>query len=75
LKYHFRDFLQVAFLDAQDAENNFAWPLNSLKHAFIDIKFPFQDVQKADNEFSQPFAYLKHHFRDFIQTAICTPRM
>jgi hypothetical protein len=44
LKHHFRDFVQVAFafLDAQDAESEFAWPSDTLKHRFIDLtKFAF----------------------------------
>jgi hypothetical protein len=36
-KHHFRDFVQVAFLDAQDAENDFALPFDTLKHRFIDF--------------------------------------
>jgi hypothetical protein len=35
-KNHFLDLLQVAFLVAQKAENEFAWPIDNLKHRFID---------------------------------------
>jgi hypothetical protein len=60
---HFRDFFQVVFLDAQEAENEFAWPFDTLNHRFIEfITVEFQDDQKADYEFSGPFAYSKHHF-------------
>jgi hypothetical protein len=42
LKHHFRDFVQVAFLDAKNEENDFARPMGTLKHRFIDItKFFF----------------------------------
>jgi hypothetical protein len=27
------DFVQVAFLDAQDAESDFDWPFDTMKHA------------------------------------------
>jgi hypothetical protein len=37
MKHHFRDLVQVAFLDAQDAENEFAWPFITWKHRFIDF--------------------------------------
>jgi hypothetical protein len=37
LKHRFREFVQVSFLEAQDAENDFAWPFDTLKHRFIDI--------------------------------------
>jgi hypothetical protein len=29
--------VQVAFFDAQDAENEFAWPFDTMKHSFIDF--------------------------------------
>jgi hypothetical protein len=37
MKHNFRDFVQVAFLDAQEAENDFAWPFDILNHRFIDL--------------------------------------
>jgi hypothetical protein len=37
LKHHLNDFTQVAFLDAQDAENEFTWPLDTLNYRFIDL--------------------------------------
>jgi hypothetical protein len=37
LKHHLSDFFQVAFFNAQDAENEFVWPLDTLKHRFIDF--------------------------------------
>jgi hypothetical protein len=37
LKHHLSEFVQVAFFDAQDAENDFAWPFDTLKHRFIDF--------------------------------------
>jgi hypothetical protein len=36
-KHHIRDFVQVAFLDAQDAKNESEWPFATSKHRFIDI--------------------------------------
>jgi hypothetical protein len=35
LKHNFSEFIQVAFLVAQDAENEFVWPFDTLKHRFI----------------------------------------
>jgi hypothetical protein len=29
--------VQIAFLDAQDVEKDFAWPFDTLKHRFIDF--------------------------------------
>jgi hypothetical protein len=37
LKHHLSDFVQVAFFDARNAENNFTWPLDTFEHRFIDI--------------------------------------
>jgi hypothetical protein len=37
LKHHLGVFLQVAFFDAQDAENEFAWTFVTFKHRFIDF--------------------------------------
>jgi hypothetical protein len=37
LKPRFHDLVEVAFLNAQKAdENDFAWPIDHLKHRFID---------------------------------------
>jgi hypothetical protein len=38
LKQYFHIFVQFAFLDAQIAENDFAWPFDILKIRFIDFK-------------------------------------
>jgi hypothetical protein len=32
------EFLKVAFSDAQNAENNYALPFDTLKHRFMDFK-------------------------------------
>jgi hypothetical protein len=37
LKHHLRNFVQVAFCETQDAENEFEWTLEILKHRFIDL--------------------------------------
>jgi hypothetical protein len=48
LKRHVLEFVQVAFLDIQDAEKDFAWLFVTFKHRFIDFnKVAFLDVQKA----------------------------
>jgi hypothetical protein len=44
LKNHLSIFVHVAFFDARDAENNYAWPLNFLKHRLIDFN---KDVFKT----------------------------
>jgi hypothetical protein len=57
LKHHFREFVQIVLLDAQEAENEFAWNLYTLNHRFIDFsKVAVSDVQNADYDFSGPFA-------------------
>jgi hypothetical protein len=40
-----REFVQVAFFDDLDAENNFAIPFDTLKHCFIHITGRFLDIQ------------------------------
>jgi hypothetical protein len=48
-KHQLSESVQVAFLDAQDAENELAWPFDSVKHRFIDFtKVVYLDLQKAD---------------------------
>jgi hypothetical protein len=37
LKHHFRDFVQIAFLNAQNVEKAFEWYFYIMKHRFIDI--------------------------------------
>jgi hypothetical protein len=37
LKLHFSNVVLVAFFDAKDAENEFAFALDTLKHRFIDF--------------------------------------
>jgi hypothetical protein len=37
LKRHLSDFMKVTFFDSGDAENEFAWPFDTLKHRFIDF--------------------------------------
>jgi hypothetical protein len=37
LKNHLSDFVHVAFFDAQNADNEFTWPFETLKHLFIDL--------------------------------------
>jgi hypothetical protein len=37
LKHHLTNLIQAAFFDAQNAENEFAFVFNTLKHLFIDF--------------------------------------
>jgi hypothetical protein len=37
-KHHLSDLEQFANFDAQDAENEFPWPFEALKHHFVDFK-------------------------------------
>jgi hypothetical protein len=37
LKHHLSDFVQVAFFDSQDAENEYALPFDTFKHRFIEF--------------------------------------
>jgi hypothetical protein len=37
LKLDLSDFVQIAFVDAQNAENDLAWPFEKLKHRFVDF--------------------------------------
>jgi hypothetical protein len=37
MKHHLSDFVQVAFFDALDAENDFAWPFDTSKYRFIEL--------------------------------------
>jgi hypothetical protein len=68
LKTSLNDHIQVASFDAQDAEYEFAWPFDNLKHLFIDFtKGVFWDFQKADYEFPGPFANLKHQLSNLVQ--------
>jgi hypothetical protein len=56
LKHHLSEFEQFAFSDAQDEENEFAWPFVTRKHHFIDFsKIVSFSVQKADYELLGPF--------------------
>jgi hypothetical protein len=55
LKHQFLQLVQVAFLDAQKAENNFAWTFDPSIHRFLDFT-QIGDSQKADIEFSLAFA-------------------
>jgi hypothetical protein len=51
----FRDFAQVEFWDGQKAENEFAGPVDHLKHRFLDIaQVAFWSGQKAPNECAGP---------------------
>jgi hypothetical protein len=51
-------FIQVAFIDAQDAKMS-SHDIATLKHRFMDFtKVVYQDAQDADNEFSGRFVYL-----------------
>jgi hypothetical protein len=54
--------------DAQDAENYFAWPCDTIKHRFIDFtKAVFKDVQKAVYEImSHSHTY---QLNEFVQVA------
>jgi hypothetical protein len=36
LKHHSSDFMKVAFFDSRFEENENAWPIDTLKHRFID---------------------------------------
>jgi uncharacterized protein (DUF2461 family) len=68
LKYHVTEFVQAASLYAQDVENDFLRPFDTLKQRFIDSsKSFFQDFQKAYYDFSAPINDLKHEFHDFVQ--------
>jgi hypothetical protein len=70
LRNQFRDFVQKDFLNAENLENDFELPLDTLRYCFIDInKIAFWDVRKADYEFSGPFAYLNHHLSECIEVA------
>jgi hypothetical protein len=58
LKHHLSDFIQIAFLDAQDVENELVWHFDTLKRRFIDFtKVVLKDVQKPHYAFPGPFAY------------------
>jgi hypothetical protein len=37
LKLHLSNFVQDDFFDAQDTENDLAWPFENFKHSFIDF--------------------------------------
>jgi hypothetical protein len=37
LKHHYRDYVQIAFLNACYVENVFEWPFDIMKHPFNDI--------------------------------------
>jgi hypothetical protein len=67
LKNYLSDLIQVPLFDA---ENENAWPFDTLKLHFISFKKVISyDVQKADYEFPGPFTYLKYHLNAFIQDA------
>jgi hypothetical protein len=34
---HFRDFVQIAFLDSQKVENEFEWPFDTFEKGFLDL--------------------------------------
>jgi hypothetical protein len=36
-KYHFRDLVQNAFLNAQNVANAFEWPFDIMKKRFTDV--------------------------------------
>jgi hypothetical protein len=75
LKHYLRDFVQVAFLGAQNAENEFAYPFDTFKHRFNDFnKTAILDVQTADYAFPGPFSYFKNRFRDIVQVVLWKPR-
>jgi hypothetical protein len=58
LKHHLSDFIQIAFLDAQNVENELEWHFDTLKHRFIEFtKVVLKDVQKTHNAFPGPLAY------------------
>jgi hypothetical protein len=49
LKHQFRQLVQIAFLNAQNAENALEWPFDIMKHLIIYIrKEKFQGFQKSD---------------------------
>jgi hypothetical protein len=37
LKHHLSNFVRLAFFDAQDVENEFAWTFHTLNHRLIDF--------------------------------------
>jgi hypothetical protein len=37
MKNHLSGFVKGGFLDAQKSENELAWPIDTLKHRFIDF--------------------------------------
>jgi hypothetical protein len=41
LKIHLNNYVKMAFSDARDAENEFAWPITTWKHRFIDLNKAF----------------------------------
>jgi hypothetical protein len=68
--------VKVAFYDALDAEYDYTWPFNQMKHRFIDFtKVVFKDVQMADYNLSAPFAYLKHYLNYFLKVDFSMTRM
>jgi hypothetical protein len=67
LKHQFRNFVQIAFLDAQNAENVFARPFDTLKDRLFDFTRVNFQTSRRKTEFSGQFDYLKNHFRDFVQ--------
>jgi hypothetical protein len=67
LKNHFREFVQVDFLDAKDAENGFEWPWDTWKNLFINITKVFFKTSKL--WVLRVIWFFKHHFREFVQFA------
>jgi hypothetical protein len=59
LKNHYRKFVQVAFLDAEDAENDFAWFFDTFKYRFIDFTKVVLKTYRTQIVFAGPFTYLK----------------
>jgi hypothetical protein len=70
LKHLYFDFPQVAFWAGEEAENEFARQVESLKYRFLDLAHvTFWDGQEAENEFGGPGVPNNHLFLDLAQVA------
>jgi hypothetical protein len=69
-----RDFEQIAFLDAQDAENEFVWPFDTLEHRFIDFTIVAFKKSRRQIMSSPGHSHTWNQFRDFLQVEFWKPR-
>jgi hypothetical protein len=59
-------------LDVQEVQNEFAWPIDTFKHRFIEpTQVVFCGGQKAEYRFSGLFNQLNHRFIDLTKFAFC----